>query len=317
MPIAASSFRARPPMTEPDTNNSTMGISMKNALLLAALAAHLHASAAVSVKDDDGNIVTLQQPAQRVISLAPHVTELLFAAGGGSHVVGVVSYSDFPEEAKKIPEVGSNRELDLERIMALKPDLIVVWRHGESERQLEMVRKLGVPMFHSEPQKLEDIPNDVAKLGQLMGTDATAGRSAGQLRGRLAELRTRYASRPVVRSFYQVWDKPLYTLNGSHIISDALHLCGGTNIFATLAVTAPVVNVESVLQENPEAIFATAGKNDGGVSMWKAYPTVTAVRNGNLFVVDGNLLNRAGPRMIAGAAQLCEKLELARSHRGK
>jgi len=290
---------------------------MKTTLLLAALAASLPASAAISVKDDDGNTVTLQKPAQRVVSLAPHITELLFAAGGGSHVVGVVEYSDFPEAAKKIAQVGSNRELDLERIMALKPDLIVVWRHGESERQIEMVRKLGIPMFHSEPQKLDDIPDDVARLGQLMGTEAAAGRTADQLRGELADLRKRFASRPVVRSFYQVWDQPLYTLNGRHIITDALHLCGGENIFAKLPVTAPVVSVEAVLQENPEAIFATAEKNYGGVSMWKAYPTLAAVRNGNLFTIDGNLLNRAGPRMIAGAAQLCEKLELARSHRSR
>jgi iron complex transport system substrate-binding protein len=290
---------------------------MKTTLLLAALAASLPASAAISVTDGDGNTVTLQKPAQRVISLAPHITELLFAAGGASHVVGVVEYSDFPEAAKKIAQVGSSRELDLERIMALKPDLIVVWRHGESERQIEMVRKLGIPMFHSEPQRLDDIPDDVARLGQLMGTEAAAGRTADQLRGQLADLRKRYASRPVVRSFYQVWDQPLYTLNGRHIITDALHLCGGENIFAKLPVTAPVVSVEAVLQENPEAIFATAEKNYGGVSMWKAYPTLAAVRNGNLFTIDGNLLNRAGPRMIAGAAQLCEKLELARSHRNK
>lgn len=290
---------------------------MKTTLLLTALAASLPASAAISVKDDDGNTVTLQKPAQRVISLAPHITELLFAAGGSSHVVGVVEYSDFPEAAKKIAQVGSNRELDLERIMALKPDLIVVWRHGESERQIEMVRKLGIPMFHSEPQKLDDIPDDVARLGQLMGTEAAAGRTADQLRGQLADLRKRYASRPVVRSFYQVWDQPLYTLNGRHIITDALHLCSGENIFGKLPVTAPVVSVEAVLQENPEAIFATAEKNYGGVSMWKAYPTLAAVRNGNLFTIDGNLLNRAGPRMIAGAAQLCEKLELARSHRSR
>jgi iron complex transport system substrate-binding protein len=295
---------------------------MKTTLLLTsslvALAVGLpiasHA-APISVKDDDGNTVTLQQPALRVISLAPHITELLFAAGGGSHVVGAVSYSDFPEAAKKIPQIGSNRELDLERIMALKPDLIVIWRHGESERQVEMVRKLGVPMFHSEPQKLDAIPDSVAKLGQLMGTDGIARPAADALRGQLADLRKRYAKRPVVRSFYQVWDKPLYTLSGRHIVSDALRLCGGENIFARLDIPAPVVGVEAVLQENPEAIFATAEKNYGGVSMWKAYPTLTAVRNDNLFTIDGQLLNRAGPRMIAGTAQLCEKLELARSHR--
>jgi iron complex transport system substrate-binding protein len=292
--------------------------TMTRPILMTFLAACLSASAAhaaISVKDDAGNTVTLQKPALRVISLAPHVTELLFAAGGGSHVVGVVSYSDFPEEAKKIQQIGSNRELDLERIIALKPDLVVVWRHGSSERQIDVVKQLGVPMFHSEPKKLEDIADNVAKLGQLMGTDTVAAPAAAELRKKLASLRARYANRPVVRSFYQVWDKPLYTLNGQHIVSDALHLCGGENIFARLAVTAPVVSVEGVLQENPEAIFATAEKNYGGVSLWKPYPTLLAVRNDNLFTIDGNLLNRSGPRMIAGAEQLCEKLEIARQHR--
>jgi iron complex transport system substrate-binding protein len=288
----------------------------KALIFLAALAA-AQAHAAITVKDDDGNLVTLQKPARRVISLAPHVTEMLFAAGGGGHVVGVVDYSDFPEEAKKLPQIGSNREVDLERIMALKPDLIVVWRHGSSERQIEMVRKLGVPLFYSEPQKLDDIPEGVARLGQLMGTEKTANPAAAGLRQQLASLRARYAKRPTVRTFYQVWDKPLYTLNGKHIVSDALRLCGGENIFAGLPVTAPVVGIEGVLQENPEAIFATAEKNYGGVSMWKPYGTLLAVRNDNLFTIDGNLVNRAGPRMIAGAAMLCEKLELARSHRNE
>ncbi|RYE99968.1 MAG: cobalamin-binding protein [Oxalobacteraceae bacterium] len=288
---------------------------MKTWIVMTALAAAVSAHAAVTVKDDDGNTVTVQKPAQRVISLAPHVTELLFAAGGGSHVVGVVAYSDFPEAAKQVPQVGSNRELDLERIIALKPDLFVVWRHGSSERQIEMVRKLGVPVYHSEPHKLEDIPASLLKLGQLMGTDAVARPAAADLSRQLVSLRAKYANRAPVRSFYQVWDKPLYTLNGEHIVSDALRLCGGENIFARLPVTAPVVSVEGVLQENPEAIFATAEKNYGGVGMWKPYGSLAAVRNDNLFTIDGNLLNRSGPRMIAGAAMLCEKLELARAHR--
>jgi iron complex transport system substrate-binding protein len=289
-----------------------MDSTMKRTILTAALAAQLlvpiSGHSAITVRDDDGAEVTVAKPAQRVISLAPHITELLFAAGGGSQVVGVVSYSDFPEEAKKIPQIGSNRELDLERIIALKPDLIVVWRHGSPDRQIEMVRKLGVPIFHSEPQHLEDIADNVAKLGQLMGTDAIAKPTAARLRTQLTDLRTRYAHRSVVRSFYQVWDHPLYTLNGKQIVSDALRLCGGENVFAALAVTAPVVSVEAVLQENPEAIFGTAEKNYGGVNLWKEY---------GMFTVDGQLMNRAGPRMIAGAAQLCEKLELARSHRPK
>jgi len=283
--------------------------------LLAALAAPL--AGAVTVRDDAGNAVTLDKPAMRVISMAPHVTEVLFAAGGGSRIVGAVNYSDYPEAAKSIPRIGSNREIDIERVVSMKPDLIVAWMHNSSERQIEMVRKLGVPVFLSDPQTLDGIPENVIRLGHLMGTDAVASPAAAELRKQLASLRTRYAGRPPVRSFYQVWDKPLYTLSGRHIITDALRLCGGENIFDKLTVTAPIVSIEAVLQADPEAVFGTAEKNYGGVSLWKPYTTMTATRNDNLFTVDGNLLNRAGPRMIAGTAVLCEKLELARQHRSK
>lgn len=272
---------------------------------------------AVTVRDDAGNAVTLDKPAMRVISMAPHVTEALFAAGGGSRIVGAVNYSDYPEAAKQIPRIGSNREIDLERVISMKPDLIVAWMHNNSERQIEMVRQLGVPVFLSDPQTLEGIPENVERLGQLMGTEAVAHAAAAELRKQLASLRTRYAGRPIVRSFYQVWDKPLYTLSGKHIVTDALRLCGGENIFDKLTVTAPIVSIESVLQADPEAVFATAEKNYGGVNLWKPYTTMSATRNDNLFTVDGNLLNRAGPRMIAGTAILCEKLELARRHRSK
>jgi len=229
----------------------------------------------------------------------------------------VVSYSDYPEAAKRLPQVGSNRQVDMERVIALKPDLIVVWMHGSSERQIEQIRALGIPMFHSEPRKLDDIASSLTRLGKLMGTEAVANGAAAQLRGQLATLAKRYANRPPVRMFYQVWDKPLYTLSGSHIVSDAVRLCGGENIFAGMKITAPVVSVESVLQLDPEAIFSTGERSldDGGVNMWKPYTTMTAVKRANLFRLDGNLLNRAGPRMIAGTTALCEKLDLARQRR--
>lgn len=273
------------------------------------------AGAAITVRDDDGNLVTLPKPAQRIIALAPHVTEMLFAAGGAEHIVGVVTYSDFPEAAKKIPSVGDNRQVDMERVIAMKPDLIVVWMHGSSERQIDTLRQLNIPIFHSEPQKLDGIADSLLRLGQLMGTETVAQAAAADLRRQLAALAKQYANRPPVRMFYQVWDKPLYTLNGAHIVSDAIRLCGGENIFAKLKVTAPVVSVEAVLQEDPEAIFGTAEKNYGGVGLWKSYKTMKAVRNDNLFTLNGELLNRAGPRMVAGTAALCEKLELARQHR--
>jgi iron complex transport system substrate-binding protein len=288
---------------------------MKTLLFAVAYALAVNASAAITVHDDDGMQVTLQKPALRVISLAPHVTEMVYAAGGGDRLVAAVDYSDYPEAAKRLPRVGSNRQIDMERVAALKPDLIVVWMHGSSERQIDQIRALGFPIFHSEPKKLDDIASNLQRIGKLMGTDAVAEPAAAGIRAKLAALSAQYTKRSPVRMFYQFWNKPLYTLNGEHIISDAARICGAENVFARLKVTAPVVDIEAVLQQDPEAIISGSTAPDGGLDMWQALPGMTAVRRGNLFRVDGNLLNRSGPRMIDGAASLCEKLDLARQHR--
>jgi iron complex transport system substrate-binding protein len=287
-------------------------IILTAALSIAACSAY---AAPVTVRDDDGNLVTLQKPAQRVIAMAPHVTELLFAAGAGDKIVGAVSYSDYPEAAKKIPRVGDNRLIDMERVAAMKPDLIVIWMHGGFERQIEGLRRLGIPLFHSEPARLDAIADNVERLGQLMGTEAVANATAAEIRQQFAALAKQYASRPPVRLFYQVWDKPLYTLSSKSIVSDSIRLCGGVNIFADQKVTAPVVSMEAVLQENPEAIIGTSEKDYGSVDLWKPYGTLLAVQNNNLFRLQGDLLNRAGPRMVAGTKALCEKIDEARQHR--
>lgn len=288
---------------------------MKPVLALAACLVALQAGAAITVRDDNGDTVVLQQPARRVVSLAPHVTELLFAAGGGARIVGNVKFSDYPPAARTIAQVGDNRQVDFERVLALKPDLLVVWRHNSSMRQMAQLRQLGIPLYYSEPQKLDDIPDTVLRLGQLLGTEKQARQSAAELRQQLAKLAAQARNRSLVRVFYQVWDKPLYTLNGQHIINDAIRLCGGENVFARLPAPAPTVNVEAVLLENPEVVISGAMRTQSGtgLELWKAYPTLLAVRRGNLFAIDGDLLNRSGPRIIAGAAALCEKLDEARS----
>jgi len=290
-------------------------LALVPACLLALASAPLQA--AVSVTDDAGNRVTLAQPARRVISMSPHVTELLFAAGGGARVVGVMNYSDYPEAAKRLTQVGSNASLDMERLVALKPDLLVVWQSGNTARQLEQLRQLGIPMFYSEPQQMEQIATSVERLGRLLGTDAVAAQAAGAFRARMQSLGARYGKRAPVRMFYQIWDKPLYTLNGQQIVSDAIRLCGGVNVFASLPVKAPEVTVEAVIGADPEAIFGgeRAEQEEGGLNLWKPYKSMLAVRRGNLFSLSGGLLARAGPRMVDGAAELCEKLELARQRR--
>lgn len=279
------------------------------------------ARAALSVVDDSGTTVTLTHPAQRIVSLAPHATELLFAAGGGSRIVGAVAYSDYPPQARTIPRVGDNMALDLERIAALKPDLLVVWLHGNAQRQLDKLKQLGLPIFYSEPRHLTDIPSELDRLGTLLGTQATAHAAANTFRAHYEQLRAQYAERPPVTVFYQVWQQPLTTLNGHHMVSDVIRLCGGRNVFADLAPIAPVVSTEAVLAANPEAmITATVGATPSerplpGFAMWRRWPQLTAVQRGNLFGIDGDLINRPGPRILDGARILCQDLETARTRR--
>jgi len=290
---------------------------MRSAIALLALVGGVaQAQAAITVRDDAGNSVTLARPAQRVIAMAPHITELLFAAGGGDRVVGAMNYSDYPEAAKRVPLVGSDAQIDLERVAALRPDLLVVWQTGNTERQLSQLKSLNIPIFYSEPKKLDEVATSLTRLGQLMGTDAAAQAAARDYRQKLAKLTATYAQRPQVRVFYQIWEKPLFTLNGEHIVSDALRVCGGANVFAGMKVTAPSVGVEAVLQENPEAIIG-GERHDGqaGINIWKPYQGMLAVRRGNLFMLDSELLVRATPRIADGIAALCDRLETARRRR--
>jgi iron complex transport system substrate-binding protein len=284
---------------------------------VASVASVAAITAPVTVVDDAGRQVTLAAPARRIISMAPHVTELVFAAGGGERIVGAINFSDYPEAAKKIPLVGSNAQIDMERVIALKPDLLIVWQSGNTSRQLEQLEKLGIPVFRSEPGRLDGVADTLNRFGTLLGTEKVAAASAAQFRARIAELKQRYGRRPPVRVFYQIWDKPIYTLSSKHIINDAIALCGGENVFAGLKVVAPSVSTEAVLQANPEAIVGgdQHDPNDAGIGIWAAYPSLLAVERGNLFRLDGELLTRPGPRIVQGAAQLCEKIELARQRR--
>jgi len=286
------------------------------AALLASITVAAHA-APVTVVDDAGRKVTVNQPAQRVISMAPHATELLFAAGGGARVVGVMNYSDYPAAAKAIPLVGSNSQIDMERVLALKPDLIVVWHTGNTARQIAQIETLGVPVFHSEPRRLAQVAENIDRLGQLLGTAPAAQAAAGAYRSRLAGLEARYGKRAPVPVFYQIWDQPLYTLNDAQIASDAIRVCGGRNVFGAMKVVAPEVGVEAVIAADPEAIMA--GKRhdpaNPGVKMWEPYRSMTAVKRGNLLTVDGELLTRPGPRAVEGAALLCEALDRVRLRR--
>ena len=267
-------------------------------------------STAITTMDDSGHRITLPAPARRIVSLAPHTTELLFAAGAGDAVVGVSSYSDYPAQASKLPSVGSSMQLDLEGIVALKPDLILAWSSGNNARQLQRLRELGFVVFDSEPRSFEGIARSLESLSLLAGT--TLGiEAATALRQGVRKLSNAYAGRTKVSVFYQIWPSPMMTLNGSHIVSESLRLCGAENIFSALPQLAPTVSREAVVAANPEAIFIS-DEREQRFDSWLKFPEMRAVRHRNLFLIDGTVMNRAGPRLLTATENLCKQIETAR-----
>lgn len=266
------------------------------------------------VTDDKGREVCLEAPAERIISLSPGATELLFAVGAGEQVVGAMAHSDYPEQAKDIPRIGSHQRLDMEAILSKAPDLIVAWASGNPAGQLEELEGHGATIYYSEPRALDDVAVALERLGRLTGQEARAEEVAAEYRGAIAALEEKYADAEPIRVFYEVWPEPLQTLNDEHLISRVANMCGGENIFGDLERLSPRVDRESVLEADPEAIF-TGGSGEADESWlesWKRYEDMTAVKRGNLFFVPPSSIQRPTPRLIDGARVLCEELEEAR-----
>jgi iron complex transport system substrate-binding protein len=275
------------------------------------------ASGGYSAVDDTGRTVRLTQPARRIVALAPHLTELLFAAGAGAAVVGAAAFSDYPPAARAIPRVGDARSLDLERIVASRPDLIVAWASGSPWRQLARLQALGYPVFLHEATSLEAIASGIERLGVLAGTAQQAAERAGAYRSELARVHARYAGSEPVRVFYQVNERPLLTVTRRHVITDALQLCGAVNVFANHPSWLPRPSREAVLLADPDAVVvagATAADRDA-VASWRQWRSLAAVRNGALIFVNPDLLHRATPRIVTGVAQLCRDIAAIRARR--
>jgi len=290
---------------------------LKSLLAVALVGLFSSAQAEVVVKDDTGATVRLPQPAKRIVTLAPHLAETLFAAGAGEKLVGVVEFSDYPESVKTLPHVGGYSRLDLEAIAALKPDLIIAWQSGNAPAHVDKLRSLGFPVYVSQPNRLDDVATEVERLGVLAGTSRVGNATATSYRERLAALQKRYGGRPTVRTFYQVWKQPLSTIGGKQIISGVIRLCGGENVFEKLETLAPTVTVEAVIATNPEAIIASGmdQARPEWLDDWKRWTSLTAVARDNLFFVQPQLIQRHTPRLLDGAELLCQHLETARGRR--
>ncbi|GGY58926.1 cobalamin-binding protein [Marinobacter zhanjiangensis] len=267
------------------------------------------------VHDALGREVCLDKPAGRIVSLSPGATELIFSAGAGDALVGASAWSDYPPEARELPRVGNSDRVDLEAILALEPDLVVGWTDGNSRAQLDRLPELGVPVFWLAPRTFEDIAAAVKTLGLLTGHPELAERQARDFLAGIEALQSRHGASEPVRVFYQVWDQPLMTVNGEELISKAIQVCGGTNVFTDLPRLVPRLSVETLLAANPEVIV-TAGRGEADQSWlerWRDYPTLAAVASDNLFLVSPDLLQRATFRMLDGTRELCDLLEQARA----
>jgi iron complex transport system substrate-binding protein len=267
----------------------------------------------VSIVDDRGKNVTLAAPAQRIVALAPHLAELAFDAGAGTRLVGVARFSDFPPAARDIPQVGDAAQVDVERIVALKPDLILAWKSGNLPGAIVRLESLGYPVHASEPARLSDVPRLLRAIGALADTSASAEKAAAEFERQIAALRKRYAAARKVRVFYEIWRKPLLTVNGAHLISDVIGSCGGENVFADLRPLTPNVTLEALIAAKPDVILGGTrpGSDEAYAREWRAQ-AMEPLRVLPVFYVDPDLMQRPTRRILKGAEAICAHLEKVR-----
>jgi len=269
----------------------------------------------ISVEDYAGRQVLLKQPATRIIALAPHIVENLFSAGAGNTLVGAVDYCDYPEAAKKVPRVGAISNHSLEAILALKPDLVIGWDSGYGRLSIKKIEKLGIPVYYSNPSKLDDIAKSIRDYGKLTGHKEQADQEAERFQAQLDKLRSTFQNSQQVSVFYQVWNSPLQTLNNDHIISDLIRLCGGVNAFGDLPSLAPKLSIESVLARDPDVIVASGmgEQRPEWLDDWKQWSSLSAVAQHNLYFIPPDIIQRHTARILEGASLMCTHLDHARS----
>ena len=261
-----------------------------------------------------------QEPSlpQRVITVAPHLSEVVEAAGGANRLISVSAYSNHPESVKQLPITSDARSIDMEKMKSLRPDLIIYWRGGTPETQIESIKKTfsSIKVMSVEPKKLTDIAIDIETIGKALGTENIAKKNADLLRSQIAELKKQYQhkNKRKVRVFYQVWAQPLMTLNQDHLIADIINICGGEQLFAKERLLVPTVSREAVVKANPEIIFTAVDtkqmKTDW--SMWSSISQLAATQKKAFIDLDGDVISRPSPRIMQGAQKICSEIDKIR-----
>ncbi len=282
------------------------------AALLVAPAARAD-EAALRLVDDGGHEVVLTHPAHRIVALAPHLTELVYAAGAGNQLVAVGKYSDFPPEALAKPVISDAFAVNYEALAQLKPDLILVWGSGTPERTRAKLRTLGIPVYEIEIRNVAGLADTLRSIGRLAGTEGVAQARAQAVTTDWTALKASYAGRRPVRVFFQLWDAPLMTLNGQHLISSAISACGGTNVFAELPTLTATVSWEVAVQRDPELVMTAGSASETArPGRWSEFAQVSATRHGEFGHIEDDLIARSGPRFVDGARELCVAIDRAR-----
>ena len=272
-----------------------------------------------TLQDDLGRSLSVRLPPLRIVSLTPGATETLFSAGAGAQLLATVEYSDEPPGARRVPRIGDVAAVDMERLVALRPDVVLAWPAGGNPAQREKIAALGIPLYEQQVERLADLPASVRRLGVLAGTASAAQRSADALEARLASLERTYGARrdaPRPSVLLQVWNRPIYTVGGRHLMSDALAVCGARNVFGDLPEAGPVVDIEAVIARDPDIIVAAAppGESAAWLADWKRFGNLTAVRTARLVAFENQALSRLGPSVIGATEELCRTI--ARVNRG-
>lgn len=269
---------------------------------------------AIEVTDARGKIIRIEKPANTIVALAPHIVENVFSAGAGDKLIAAVNYSNYPEAASKLPQVGGYNSVNYEAILAYKPDLVLGWMSGNGLEVAAQLERLGLTVYVDELRTLDDIATEVVTIGKLAGTEEIAEKNAAEWKKNLYALREQYSEAKTVTVFYQVWNSPLQTLNGKHLVSDVMRLCGGHNIFDDAVSIAPKINEESVLSRNPDTIIASGmgEQRPEWLDAWEKYSGLTAVKKNNLFFIPPDIIQRHTLRILEGTRMMCEHLESAR-----
>ena len=250
----------------------------------------------------------------RIVSLAPHLTELVYAAGAGDLLVGVVEYSDYPTEARSLPRIGDAWRVDMERLLALQPDMVLTWASGTPDNVVERLDALKLSHREIATYRLADVPIALRTIGAIAGTPGVAEAAAAGFDREISELRRLHRSARPLSVFIQLDDQPVYTVNGRHIISEVVELCGGRNVFADLPQLAPPVSLEAVIAADPEVIVSTDDTIADPLAMWRRWESVRAVRTGAVYALPADTMARATPRLAAGTRATCAALDDARKN---